>query len=120
MPRAGGIEWADPSPAPVTPMRPRSCPDGATTPSGRSRDRGQGQPGIARTPSRSGERHRPGAVDDLLDDPRSPDDRGAVDDGLDFAGEALRIFEDDLTDESATRLRAVVNGKDGYEWGGLA
>ncbi len=36
------------------------------------------------------------------------------------AQEALRIFADDLTDESATRLRAVVDGRDGYEWGGLA
>ena len=41
-------------------------------------------------------------------------------DGLDVAREALRIFEDDLTDESAARLRAVLDGTDGYEWGGLA
>jgi len=34
--------------------------------------------------------------------------------------EALRIFADDLTDESAARLRAAVDGPDGYEWGGLA
>jgi hypothetical protein len=32
----------------------------------------------------------------------------------------LRIFGDDLTDESAARLRAAVDGTDGYEWGGLA
>jgi hypothetical protein len=37
-----------------------------------------------------------------------------------IAREALRIFADDLTDESAARLRAVVDGPDGYEWGGLA
>ena len=43
-----------------------------------------------------------------------------VEDGLDVAREALRIFADDLTDESAARLRAVVDGSDGYEWGGLA
>jgi len=41
-------------------------------------------------------------------------------DSLDVAGEALRIFEGDLTDESATRLRAVVDGTDGHEWGGFA
>jgi hypothetical protein len=41
-------------------------------------------------------------------------------DGLDVAHEALRIFADDLTDESAARLRAVVDGTDGYEWSGLA
>jgi len=34
--------------------------------------------------------------------------------------EALRIFADDLTDESAARLRAAVDGPDGHEWGGLA
>jgi hypothetical protein len=31
-----------------------------------------------------------------------------------------RRFADDLTDESAARLQAVVDGTDGYEWGGLA
>jgi hypothetical protein len=41
-------------------------------------------------------------------------------DGPDVAREALRIFADDLTDESAARLRTVVDGTDGYEWGGLA
>ncbi len=39
---------------------------------------------------------------------------------VDLTREALRIFADDLTDESAARLRAVVDGTDGYEWGGLA
>jgi hypothetical protein len=41
-----------------------------------------------------------------------------VEDGHDIAREALRIFADDLTDESAARLRAVVDGADGYGWGG--
>ena len=41
-------------------------------------------------------------------------------DGHDIAREALRIFADDLTEESATRLRAAVDGADGHEWGGLA
>jgi len=41
-------------------------------------------------------------------------------DGLDVAREALRIFADDLTVESAARLQAVVDGTDGHEWGGLA
>ena len=41
-------------------------------------------------------------------------------DGLDVAREALRIFTDDLTDESAARLQAVVDGAEGYELGGLA
>ncbi len=40
--------------------------------------------------------------------------------GVTIAREALRIFADDLTDESAARLRAVVDGPDGFEWGGLA
>lgn len=40
--------------------------------------------------------------------------------GLDVTREALRIFADDLTDESAARLRSVVDASDGYEWGGLA
>ncbi|MGD0020091.1 MAG: bifunctional DNA primase/polymerase [Candidatus Limnocylindrales bacterium] len=39
---------------------------------------------------------------------------------LDVARETRRIFADDLTDESAARLRAMVDGPDGYEWGGLA
>jgi hypothetical protein len=43
-----------------------------------------------------------------------------VEDGLDVAREALRIFADDITDESGARFRAVVDGTDGYEWGGLA
>lgn len=38
---------------------------------------------------------------------------------LDVAREALRIFADDLTDESAARLRAVVDGSDGLGWAGL-
>jgi 5-methylcytosine-specific restriction protein A len=37
-----------------------------------------------------------------------------------IASEALRIFADDLTDESAARLRALVDAPDGYEWGGIA
>jgi len=41
-------------------------------------------------------------------------------DGLDVGREALRIFADDLTDESAARLRTVVDGADGFDWGGLA
>jgi hypothetical protein len=32
----------------------------------------------------------------------------------------LRIFADDLTDESAARLNAIVDGADGFDWGGLA
>jgi hypothetical protein len=60
---------------------------------------------------------------------RAPGDTGDARDGLlppppyvgvDVAREALRIFSDDLTDESAARLRTVVDGTDGYEWGGLA
>jgi hypothetical protein len=43
-----------------------------------------------------------------------------VEEGPDVAREALRIFADDLTEESATRLRAVVDGADGHDWGGLA
>jgi len=46
--------------------------------------------------------------------------RPQPDDGLVVAREALRIFADDLTDESAARLRSVVDGTDGYEWGGQA
>jgi hypothetical protein len=32
----------------------------------------------------------------------------------------MRILGDDMTDESAARLRAVVDRPDGHEWGGLA
>jgi hypothetical protein len=39
---------------------------------------------------------------------------------LDVTREALRIFGDDLTAESAARLRAAVDGADGFDWGGLA
>jgi len=39
---------------------------------------------------------------------------------LDVAREALRIFADDLTEESAARLQAVVDRSDGFDWGGLA
>ena len=46
--------------------------------------------------------------------------RPPSDEGLEVSREALRIFGDDLTEESAARLQAVVDGRDGYEWGGLA
>jgi hypothetical protein len=46
--------------------------------------------------------------------------RPAPDNGLGVAREALRIFADDLTDESEVRLRAMVDGTEGYEWDGLA
>jgi hypothetical protein len=52
------------------------------------------------------------AADGLLPPPSAAD--------LDVAREALRIFANDLTDESAARLRAVVDGSDGFDWGGLA
>jgi hypothetical protein len=39
---------------------------------------------------------------------------------LEVAREALRIFEDDLTEESAVRLKAMVDGVDGFDWGGLS
>jgi hypothetical protein len=45
--------------------------------------------------------------------------RRPPDDELVVAREALRIFGDDLSDESAALIRAVVDGADGYEWGGL-
>ena len=41
-------------------------------------------------------------------------------DGRDVAREALRIFADDLADESAARLRALVDGPEGFDWGGRA
>jgi len=54
-------------------------------------------------------------------DPELPaNDDGWPGDGLDAAREALRIFADDLTDESASRLKALVDGADGFGWGGLA
>lgn len=61
-------------------------------------------------------------------DDRARGDTGDAGDGLppivspvvDVARQALRIFADDLTDESAARLRTVVDASDGYEWGGLA
>ena len=52
------------------------------------------------------------AGDGLLPPPSAAD--------LDVAREALRIFADDLTDESAARLQAVVDGSDDFDWGGLA
>ena len=45
--------------------------------------------------------------------------RPAPDDGPEVARKTLRIFADDMTDESAARLRAVVDGADGFGWGGL-
>jgi len=39
---------------------------------------------------------------------------------IEVAREALRIFEDDLTDESAARLKAMVDGADSFGWGELA
>jgi hypothetical protein len=53
-------------------------------------------------------------------EPGPSDEASVTDDGLRVAREALRIFAEDLTDESAARLKAVVDGADGYEWGGLA
>ena len=61
-------------------------------------------------------------------DDAGPGDAGAGDGLLpppspaepDVTREALRIFGDDLTAESAARLKAVVDGADGFDWGGLA
>lgn len=39
---------------------------------------------------------------------------------VEVAREALRIFEDDLIEESAARLKAMVDGADGFDWGGRA
>ena len=64
---------------------------------------------------------RAAKADSRPDNGTGPSDEASVtDDGLDVAREALRIFAEDLTDESAARLKAVVDGADGYEWGGLA
>nr|MBA3778907.1 hypothetical protein [Chloroflexota bacterium] len=87
------------------------------------------------SPAGAGDTRSPGGVGTgpydggSVTDGRAPSDTGDAGDGLlpppphdgvDVAREALRIFADDLTDESAARLRAVVDGTDGYEWGGLA
>jgi putative DNA primase/helicase len=39
--------------------------------------------------------------------------------GLDVVGAALRIFGDDVTEESAARLRTAFVGPDDLEWGGI-
>jgi hypothetical protein len=38
----------------------------------------------------------------------------------DVISAALRIFGDDVTEESAARLRAAFVGPDDLEWGGIA
>jgi hypothetical protein len=38
---------------------------------------------------------------------------------LELVCTALRIFGDDLTDESAARLRAAFVGPEDLEWGGI-
>ncbi len=48
------------------------------------------------------------------------DGNGGASATLEVAREALRIFEDDLTEESAARLKAMVDGADGFDWGGLS
>ena len=72
-------------------------------------------------PRTSGSFYQRPAPLDAQPDPELPaNDDGWPGDGLDVAREALRIFADDLTDESAARLNALVDGADGARWGGLA
>jgi hypothetical protein len=96
------------TPSPASPPSPASGTGDATSPEGDgtgfwddasvTEDRARGDTGDA--------------GDDPLPTP-SPAD-------LDVARAALRIFGDDLTDESAARLRAAFAGPDDLEWGGIA
>ena len=96
------------TPSPASPPSPASGAGDATSPEGDDmRPSGGGGVTDDRAPGDTGD-----AGDGLLP--------SLSDDGLDVAREALRIFSDDLTDESAARLRAVVDGSDGFDWGGLA
>jgi HNH endonuclease len=102
------IRTAPEAPSPASPPSPASGAGDATSPEGD----GTGLWGEA---SVTEDRAR-GDDGDAGDAP-APTSTAA---DLDVAREALRIFADDLTDESAARLRAAVDGPDGLEWGGLA
>ena len=96
------------TPSPASPLSPAPSAGDATSPDGDGA-------GPSDQASVTEDRFRGDAGDagDGLLPPPSPAD-------LDVTREALRIFADDLTDESAARLRAVVDGSDGFGWGGLA
>ncbi len=106
--RVIAIRTAPETPSPASPPSPDSSASDATSPEGDGT-------GLWDEASVTDDRARGGtgdAGDGLLPPPPH--------DGLDVAREALRIFADDLTDESAARLRAVVAGSDGFDWGGRA
>ncbi|MDA8201338.1 MAG: bifunctional DNA primase/polymerase [Chloroflexi bacterium] len=106
--RVIAIRLAPETPSPASPPSPARGAGDARSPAGDGT-------GLPDEPSVTQDRTR-GDTGDAGDGPSplvSPT-------GMDVAREALRIFADDLTDESAARLRAVVDGPDGFEWGGLA
>ena len=102
------IRMVHETPSPASP--PSLAPDaGDATPPDGDATGASGEAGV--TDDRA--RGDTGDAGDGLLPPPSPAD-------LDVTREALRIFADDLTHESAARLRAVVDGSDGFDWGGLA
>lgn len=102
------IREAPETPSPASPPSPASGAGDATAPEGD----GTGLWGEASVTEDRARGDDGDAGDAPLPTP-APDD-------LDVVHAAMRIFGDDMTDESAARLRAVVDGTDGYEWGGLA
>jgi hypothetical protein len=96
------------TPSPASPPSPASGTGDATSPEGDGT-------GFWDDASVTEDRAR-GDTGDAGDDPlRTPSPAD-----LDVARAALRIFGDDLTDESAARLRAAFAGPDDLEWGGIA
>jgi hypothetical protein len=102
------IRSATETPSPASPPSPAAGAGNATSPEGDGT-------GASDEASVTGDRAR-GDTGDAGDAP--PPAPAPAD--LDVAREALRIFADDLTEESAARLRSMVDAPDGYEWGGLA
>jgi hypothetical protein len=99
------IRTAPEAPSPASPPSPASGAGDATSPegdetgaSGFTHDRARGETGDA--------------GDDPLPTPSHAD--------LDVVRSALTIFGDDVTEESAARLRAAFVGPDDLEWGGIA
>jgi hypothetical protein len=102
------IRFAPETPSPASPPSPAPGAGDATSPEGDGT-------GLWDEASVTGDRGRGDTGD--AGDARLPTPSHA---DLVVIGAALRIFGDDVTEESAARLRAAFVGPDDLEWGGIA
>ncbi|HEY5275435.1 MAG TPA: hypothetical protein VIK38_02675, partial [Coriobacteriia bacterium] len=101
------IRTAPEAPSPASPPSPASGPGDATSPEGD----GMGLSGAASVTHDRARGDTGDAGDAPLPTPSHAD--------RDVISAALDIFGDDVTDESAARLRAAFVGPDDLEWGGI-